>query len=146
MYLPDLSPYPHDKEYQVWGTLSVGWLTKEVPYLQCQTSEDFKDRLFEFCLKPVLRERGFHRCEFCSSPPPFLTYVKRGDREVGLGSAQIRVIYQNRVYAAPDLIYHYITEHRYCPPEEFVEAVLKGPSPDSPEYKAFIENWQKVYD
>ena len=29
-----------------------------------------------------------------------------------------------RVYAAPTLIWHYVTEHGYRPPDEFIDAVL----------------------
>ncbi len=144
MYFPDLSPYPITKEYQTLGTLCVGWLTKEVPYPRCLTSEEFQARLFAFCLRPVFQMRGFHRCEFCSPPPSFMICVKRGNQEVWLGSAEMRVFYQNRVYAAPNLIYHYVTEHQYCPPEEFIEAVLKGPLPGSPEYETFLKRWEQV--
>jgi|YNPNPStandDraft_1061719.scaffolds.fasta_scaffold37064_2 hypothetical protein len=145
-YIADLSPIPYEREFQVWGTLSIGWLSRHVPYPKGSTLANFQDRLFVFCLNPVLRTRGFHTCEFCSSPAPFLTYVKHRDREIGLGAAEIRVIYRNRVYAAPDLIYHYVVEHQYCPPEEFIEAVLQGPLPGSTEYNLFLENWHKVYN
>ena len=40
----------------------------------------------------------------------------------------------NRIYAAPNLIYHYVAVHHYSPPEEFVEAVLHGPNPPSEQY------------
>lgn len=29
-------------------------------------------------------------------------------------------------YAAPDLVIHYIAEHRYCPPEEFCQAAVRA--------------------
>jgi hypothetical protein len=47
------------------------------------------------------------------------------------GSAEIRVVGVGRVYAAPDLIGHYVEAHGYCPPEEFIAAVLGGPEPGS---------------
>ena len=37
-------------------------------------------------------------------------------------------------YAAPNLIYHYVVDHQYLPPDAFVRAVLDGPLPGSPEY------------
>jgi len=48
------------------------------------------------------------------------------------------------VYAAPDLIYHYVVEHHYCPPDEFIQAVLEGPLPGSLEYEALKKEkgWQ----
>lgn len=139
MYLRDLSPYPHKKEHQFLSTLSVGWLAKQHPYFQGETSEDFKERLFVFCLNHVRQTRGFHVCEFCTPSPPFLVYAQRDDKEVWLGSAEIRVVYQGNIYAAPDLIYHYVIEHQYRPPDEFIEAVLEGPLPGSPKYETLIK-------
>jgi len=139
MYLRDLSPYPYKGVSQFLGTLSVGWLAKQYPYSQGETSEDFKERLFVFCLNHVRQTRGFHVCEFCTPSPPFLVYAQRGDKEVWLGSAEIRVVYQGNIYAAPDLIYHYVIEHQYRPPDEFIEAVLEGPLPGSPKYETLIE-------
>lgn len=44
-----------------------------------------------------------------------------------LGSAEIRVgLPGGRWYAAPNLVYHYVTAHNYRPPDEFIEAVLHG--------------------
>jgi hypothetical protein len=44
---------------------------------------------------------------------------------LSLGSAEIRVPGSGgRIYAAPDLIYHYVEAHGYRPPDEFVEAVM----------------------
>ena len=40
----------------------------------------------------------------------------------------------NAIYAAPNLIYHYASVHKYKPPGEFIEAVKGGPRPFSKEY------------
>ncbi len=39
------------------------------------------------------------------------------------------------VYAAPDLIYHYVVAHHYRPPDEFIQAVMETPLPGSQEYE-----------
>ncbi len=39
---------------------------------------------------------------------------------------------------APTLIYHYVVDHQYCPPEEFIEAVLTGPVPGSPQHISLL--------
>jgi hypothetical protein len=53
-----------------------------------------------------------------------------------LGSAEIRVFSESgAIYAAPDLIYHYMAAHRYKPPEQFVSALRFGPHPFSREYQ-----------
>ena len=43
--------------------------------------------------------------------------------QIVLGAAEIRVLDLCRkvVYAAPNLIIHYIIDHKYLPPKEFVE-------------------------
>src|SRR2546428_13429610 len=76
---------------------------------------------------PVHQMRGYHKCELCSAPTSGV-HVRRGDEEQSLGSAQIRVFGSgDATYAAPNLIYHYVVDHHYRPPEAFIQAVLEGP-------------------
>ena len=52
-----------------------------------------------------------------------------------LGSAEIRVFADGgAIYAAPDLIYHYMVVHRYKPPDQFISSLRNGPHPFSKEY------------
>jgi hypothetical protein len=52
-----------------------------------------------------------------------------------LGSAEIRVFSnEGRIYAAPNLLFHYVCEHHYRPPKEFVQALRTGPRPPSQAY------------
>ena len=59
MYYPDLTSYrylpmvPRDP-----NQLNVGWLGKEHSYPQGETSEEFIDRLFEFCQAHLLQMMG----------------------------------------------------------------------------------------
>jgi hypothetical protein len=47
-----------------------------------------------------------------------------GGKTLMLGSAEIQVAGKgDRIYVAPDLIYHYIAVHQYLPPAEFLDAV-----------------------
>jgi hypothetical protein len=43
------------------------------------------------------------------------------------------------VFAAPNLIYHYVSDHRYRPPHEFIQAVEGGPQPTSEEYRKALD-------
>jgi hypothetical protein len=46
------------------------------------------------------------------------------DEEISLGSAEIRLASQGgAIFAAPDLICHYVAIHGYCPPDEFLAAL-----------------------
>jgi hypothetical protein len=49
------------------------------------------------------------------------------------GGNEIRVLAGEKVFAAPVLIFHYVISHRYRPPEEFIQAVMRSPRPGSPE-------------
>lgn len=71
--------------------------------------------------------RGVHHCEFCSTERPVILGGPARDTQVWLGSAEIRAQgADGTLYAAPNLVIHYITEHRYCPPR----GVLPGGGQD----------------
>ena len=59
----------------------------------------------------------------------------RNGKAKRLGSAEIRVFgADGSVYAAPTLLYHYVSVHHYKPPDEFMRAMKEGPRPPVPEY------------
>ena len=61
--------------------------------------------------------------------------MKRCGKTLRLGFAEIRAFSDDgKVYAAPNLMFHYIVDHSYLPPSEFIDAVLKGPRPSHPSY------------
>lgn len=119
MYFPDLSPY----RYTGFGerlrhggleVLNVGWLSKDEPYNNGVASLAFREKLMEFCIRPVALTNGAHRCEFCGE---------------FWGNGEIHITSGKTVYVAPQLVIHYVTDHAYCPPPEFQEALLAAPSP-----------------
>ena len=55
-----------------------------------------------------------------------------------LGTAEIRVVGAKGVYASPTLISHYVAEHHYAPPADFLHGVLRGPGPTSEAYQAAL--------
>ena len=135
-YFEDLTPYSYYHLGISDNTLNIGWLGREQPYNRGEVQEDILASLWEFLHYRMLRLRGFHVCEFCTSSHNGPLPIERNYEILHLGTSEIRVIGNNKkIYAAPDLIYHYIAEHSYRPPEEFLEAVEKGPRPSSEEYK-----------
>jgi hypothetical protein len=119
----DLSPYEYLEDHQGPAALNVGWLDADHDFRRGAVSEPFLGALFEICKRPVNRTRGWHWCELCNAEAPIVAI--RGHTTIHLGSAEIRVPGAGPIlYAAPDLIYHYITEHGYHPPAEFIEAVM----------------------
>jgi hypothetical protein len=115
----------------------------------------------------VARMRGLHDCELCSHQESGYQ-ATRGEEELYLGSAEIRVFGSSTivapgrfsawralfrraskdgpplriVYAAPDMIYHYVVDHHYRPSDEFIQAVLESnPAPGSPEYESLVGHY-----
>jgi hypothetical protein len=66
------------------------------------------------------------------------------DEALRLGSAEIRVFHDDQAFAAPDLIFHYVTAHRYAPPPVFVAGVMTGPPPESAEYQERLAAYDRA--
>ena len=85
--------------------------------------------------------RGFHACAWCAPGEDAATWLQvKPDYGpdascASIGNGEIRVRGEGLVYAAPALIYHYVVDHNYRPPDEFIAAVLDG-DPTSPEHRA----------
>lgn len=126
-FYEDLSPYNYTHYCE--QELNVGWLEKGQPFPIGDVPEEFLNKLELYTQRNFLifKTKGMHRCEFCS--------------ENHGSSNEIRVISDSGIaYAAPTLILHYIAEHKYLPPQEFVDAVLTGPIPGSEEYDIILKN------
>jgi hypothetical protein len=103
----------------------VGWLDRGRSFNSGTADPDFLLRLKRFYTRRVRQTRGFHLCPFCNERR-FGVPIEIDGTELLLGSAEIEVKDTGgKVYVAPDLIYHYITDHQYLPPPEFVAAVGK---------------------
>ena len=138
-HFDDLSPYEYSEHGMHEGTVNVGWLSAESDYQQGNASNDFIERLLLYCLHPLVRTRGFHRCELCSKTPPGPLVFEYGSESLRLGTAEIRVFDSSgRIYAAPDLILHYAYDHDYAPPFEFVDAVLTSELPGTDRYQELV--------
>lgn len=79
-------------------------------------------------------------CHLCGKENPLVD--SHGGEHLMLGSAEIRS-FSNRgaIFAAPDLIFHYVSVHHYNPPVEFITSLSEGPCPSSPE---FLERLRKL--
>ena len=144
MYYPDLVPY-NTNEYNSLGTVRVGWLDSHYSFAQAQMPQEFHARLFQFCQHSILHMRGYHECEFCEPPQAGMLQEARNGVALWLGNAEIRVVGQDKLYAAPTLIYHYVIRHQYAPPDEFVTAVLRSPLPGSTAYDKMIDSVLATY-
>jgi hypothetical protein len=123
-YFPDLSTYTFAKRQPASNALNVGWLDRAHPYRKGAVGVALIEKLLLCCkAKPVNRTRGWHHCPFCSLHPVRMAI---GGEEFALGDAEIRVTGETGViFAAPNLICHYIAARGYCPPDEFLAAVAR---------------------
>ena len=139
-YFKDLSEYAYgDLAFARPGTKAIGWLGQGHDFRMSPPSEEVLDLLWAFCSISVALTRGAHDCEFCPSGSAY--FSEKNGRRLFLGAAEIRVFSeQGQVYAAPTLIYHYVQVHHYHPPEEFLEALRKGPRPPNRDYFECLEN------
>lgn len=146
-YVNDLTPYRYGLEPLRWGPdgprsngleglygwswsgdgafalpeLSVGWLEPPHDFPRGTLALDLVQRLEERCSQSEYHAtRGRHVCGFC------------GEVEEALGFAEIRLLGDGVIYAAPNLVAHYVRVHAYLPPSGFVEALRKGEPPPEP--------------
>jgi hypothetical protein len=131
-YFPDLSPYAYGHGSHP-GVLHIGWLDGVHEYRKGIVSPRLIEKMKKMASAPVELYRGFHICELCTPP----TKVRQATDDAvwwrwaksRAGNGEIRVERGNITYAAPVLIVHYIEEHGYLPPQDFLQAVEDQPNP-----------------
>jgi len=132
----DLSPYEYGLHWGgVPGALNVGWLAFGHSFKTGRPLESDLDLLWLHCKVAIHATRGLHPCDFCSGWSGDSFSVSRNGEKLMLGYSEIRVIGRSgQSYAAPSLIYHYVSEHHYMPPDSFLSALRSEPTPPSEEY------------
>jgi hypothetical protein len=134
MYFGDLTPYGYLRPLEPNKmTLNVGWLDDQHDFPKGDVPEEVLANIFILCKTPVQKTRGAHSCQFCFEKR-WGCVAARDGVELGIGSGEIRVPGSSgMIYASPCMIYHYISEHHYKPPQQFIEAVLRLARSDSKE-------------
>lgn len=137
--LTDLDPYlgcPSDARLGL-DPLGVGWLRRGQSFDTGPVPEAFPAALLEFCLDKhtVCARPGSMPCSLCGERPQ---PIELDGETAQFGLAEIRVLGKEDIFAAPTLVHHYVTVHHYRPPDVFVQAVLHGPPPGSPEHRALV--------
>ena len=147
----DLDPGDYSSRWSE-GRLAVGWLSVEHPF-----PAELLDPPASLVERPVNLYRGTHECDICppaedfSVPPASAREVRMrragedhwhqgwmmgqravvDGRELELGNGEIQICGEgSAVYVAPTMILHYIIDHHYLPPAEFIQAVRVGRMPD----------------
>lgn len=101
-YYPDLTPYEYLHTRPDNNVLNIGWLDANYPYQKGSVSDEILRAILKLCEHPTRQTRGFHVCQFCQHPG-LGVIIETSDKQITLGTAEIRVVGENdRVYAAPD--------------------------------------------
>jgi hypothetical protein len=107
--------------------LNIGWLDSSHDFPVGDSPGGFLEALEELCTGDAhARTRGWHACNLPHPHQLHYPYtIEVGGSKVPLGSAEIRVASEDETrMSAPNLIIHYVKDHRYLPPDVFIKAVL----------------------
>jgi len=126
-YFEDLTEFSYHDRAGSRGAINVGWLSKSYEFSVGEVDTLAAQIIRKLTQTPVNKFRGIHYCELC--PPPikkkkdgFISYETI--RHCPYGNGEIHVLGENGIiYIAPALVSHYIDQHNYQPPREFIDAV-----------------------
>ena len=134
MQYPDLSPYVHEPRHARIPTVSVGWLDRGSDFATGNVHHHIPALLWQCCRRVVVVKRGRRNCPLCETR---VAAEFQGETLI-LGGGEIRVFAAEIAYAAPDLIFHFVTAHHYSPPPAFIEALRQQPVAWSGEYASLL--------
>ena len=127
--------------------IAVGWLSPDETFERGKVPQEFVSALFRLLLNPwqPAIAMGFHACPFCEfSGGPSSFQMMESNESVSMGSTNLYVPEDGRVFVFPSLGIHYIDAHQFRPPSEFQQAVLNCPKMRSMDYlKALRTNAPK---
>ncbi len=149
MYYQDLtlcSYHPGPCSYESWQSplLSIGWLEIRHTFSTGNCPNDLIEKIILLRKQsrttfPMHAFRGLHCCSLCSNK----TILENSEANIFIPS-------KDKIYICPGRIDHYIKEHNYLPPTEFLEALKACPDINTPDYeekltKANKENEPPLY-
>ena len=125
-YFPDLSPYAYLQTQD--HVLNIGWLDEGEPFPTGKADIKALEKLGALLPFKVWQSRGGHDCPFCGARP-------LNTDGTPVATAEIRVFAEDgTAYAAPTMLLHYMEDHDYAPPQEFIEALMATELPPTEAY------------
>ena len=128
----DLSSYKYGMTLTIPEVKNIGWIDKNQQFNMGDVSPDFVQKLKELifnsdegpCNILVNELRGSYDCPVCEKHE--IKISNENDYFI-LGSSELWVPdnrSEEHYFATFGLIIHYIEDHQYQPPQDFIEAVL----------------------
>lgn len=125
----DLRPYEYEGRIYP-NILSIGWLDNNHSYPMGQVPNLLAEKLLLLtcgCIEGIdlisMKVRSFERCPFTNEKIEYRIPNSKKTRLVGMSELCIPNKDNNILYCFPDMLYHYITEHSYLPPMEFLNSL-----------------------
>lgn len=117
--------------------MNVGWLDRDHEFPTGVIDPLFARKLVQLCVEHRMNvTRGWQNCQLCPwggmerarAAGLYPIRIGHEGEQYALGDAEIRVTHADgSVFAAPNLVAHYVLEHHYAPPAAFVDGVLADP-------------------
>jgi len=116
---------------------AIGWLSNKTPFRTGEVPPEFLERLKEFCRRweDGLESlawgifMGAHSCELC--------HRFNASGYIGIPAGDV-------LYAAPEMVGHYVEAHQYSPPAVFIQAVFAAPLPGTTEYHDAVAKFRDI--
>ncbi len=110
----------HGMPEEHFKMVAVGYLEFLEPFEKGEVSANFLTKLKVLWNEgSTLGSLGFHECEFCIDELIFPRGQSSSEKEL--------VDRENKIkYLFPEMIFHYITEHKFKPCDEFIEFVMRS--------------------
>jgi hypothetical protein len=142
MYYPDLSQYEYSKAKlkkkiiikhslgDDYSFYNIGWLSVDYVYTRGKTNNNFHEKLFSLCIYGTNLMMGIHYCDFCNKKGTVFEDLRKPQVEfnnelINLGGSEVFVIKDKTVFIAPSMVLHYVLDHEYLPPDEFIDALMQ---------------------
>ena len=101
--------------------VAIGYLSIDEEFEKGEVSQNFLNKLKILWNEGgATMSLGFHECEFCIDEG---NYENRGKSS----SEKVLIDKENKIkYLFPEMIFHYITEHKFKSSNEFIEFVMRS--------------------
>ncbi len=128
MYFADKTNYSYYLKTPIETVWNVGWLANGKEYPKGEVDSETLSKLASILVSAgnvdihVNRMRSLDPCSLSGCEA---LVVKHEGNSVDLGGSEIWIpsVKKGEYFACPSLVYHYIEEHDYMPPVEFLEAI-----------------------
>ena len=139
----DLAPCTYFRDETLPPLVAVGWLDEGHEFPTGEVPPGLLPRLIAFRRSAKspwgCMFLGYHGCYWCSRDAQARKGMSAEAHSLSeylcwWSKTNLFIPGDGVVYASPEGIIHYIVEHRYRPPAEFIDAVLAAPDIESPEY------------